>query len=375
VNHSIRRKFLHTLALGAGAVGSGVLPRLLWAGDNAFDLGLQGQDFISKGQFDQAVKVLVRAEALDPENTWILEMLGRSYYRTGQRENAVTVFRKIRQLEPDNLIARAWVEMLTQTPIQRQPKERPKTALEQEALTEEQAQLSRLESSEGMRYQMRRLVIDPGHGGFDSGAVGPSGLKEADINLQIGKMLADTLNSKGNTQAFLTRRGDYFVPLSERTVVANQYRADLFVSVHINANENRSAGGSETYFCAEKASSEEAQRVAEFENSVVKYEDAGAYQEGMIDLEDLLFRAERKLYWRQSERFATACQDGLKKNLDVKSRGINSANFYVLKKNRMPSILLEVAFISNPVEEAMLRKPEFLSATVKSIVDQLLALS
>lgn len=94
-----------------------------------------------------------------------------------------------------------------------------------------------------MQYQMRRVVIDPGHGGFDSGAVGPSGLKEADVNLQIGKMLAEMLNSKGNIQAFMTRRGDYFVPLSERTVVANQYRADLFVSVHINANESRAANG------------------------------------------------------------------------------------------------------------------------------------
>jgi N-acetylmuramoyl-L-alanine amidase len=375
MNEFMRREFLRTMAWGAVAAGSGMLPRLLRAQESAFDLGLQGQDLISKGLFDQAVKVLARAETLDPENTWILEMLGRSYYRNGQRENAVTVFRKIRQLEPDNLIARAWVEMLTQTPLPRQPKEHTMTPLEQEAQTEEKAMLSRLEGREGMQYQMRRVVIDPGHGGFDSGAVGPSGLKEADVNLQIGKMLAETLNSKGNIQAFLTRRGDYFVPLSERTVVANQYRADLFVSVHINANESRAANGSETYYCAEKASSEEAERVAEFENSVIKYEDAGAYQEGMIDLEDLLFRAERKLYWKQSERFATACQDGLKQNIDIKSRGINSANFYVLKKNRMPSILLEVAFISNPAEEALLRKPEFLSATVKSIVYQLLALS
>jgi N-acetylmuramoyl-L-alanine amidase len=259
--------------------------------------------------------------------------------------------------------------------LPRKPKERPLTQLEREALAEEDAMLSKLEGAEGISYQLRRVVLDPGHGGFDSGAVGPTGLKEADVNLQIGKMLADEINGRGSIKAFLTRRGDYFVPLSERTVVANQYRADLFVSIHINANENRSARGSETYFCAEKASSDEARRVAEFENSVIKYEDEAAYQEGMIDLEDLLFRAERKLYWRQSERFAQASQAGLIKNTQVKSRGVHSANFYVLRKNRMPSILLEVAFISNPNEEALLRKLEFLSATSRQITDQLLTLS
>jgi N-acetylmuramoyl-L-alanine amidase len=370
-----RRKILKALTWGAVTVGSGLLPRLLVAQEDAFGLGLQGQELLAKGQFAPAAEVLARAEALDPENTWILEMLGRSYYRLGQRENAVTIFRKIRQLEPDNLIARAWVEMLTQTPIERKPKERPMTPLEKEADAEEKAMLSQLEGKEGTEYQMRRMVIDPGHGGFDSGAVGLSGLKESDINLQIGKQLADSLNGKGNIKAFLTRRGDYFVPLSERTVVANQYRADLFVSIHINANENRAAKGSETYFCAEKASSDEAQRVAEFENSVIKYEDEASYKEGMIDLEDLLFRAERKLYWQQSERFATATQDALKRNAEVHSRGINSANFYVLKKNRMPSILLEVAFISNPEEEALLKKPEFLAATVKNVTDQLMSLT
>jgi N-acetylmuramoyl-L-alanine amidase len=370
-----RRKILKALTWGAVTVGSGLLPRLLVAQEDAFGLGLQGQELLAKGQFAPAAEVLARAEALDPENTWILEMLGRSYYRLGQRENAVTIFRKIRQLEPDNLIARAWVEMLTQTPIERKPKERPMTPLEKEADAEEKAMLSQLEGKEGTEYQMRRMVIDPGHGGFDSGAVGLSGLKESDVNLQIGKQLADSLNGKGNIKAFLTRRGDYFVPLSERTVVANQYRADLFVSIHINANENRAAKGSETYFCAEKASSDEAQRVAEFENSVIKYEDEASYKEGMIDLEDLLFRAERKLYWQQSERFATATQDALKRNAEVHSRGINSANFYVLKKNRMPSILLEVAFISNPEEEALLKKPEFLAATVKNVTDQLMSLT
>ena len=375
MNSSNRRQFLRTLAWGAASAGSGLLPRILLSQENAFDLALEGQDLLSRGQFDQAAQILARAEALDPENTWILEMLGRSYYRLGQRGNAVAVFRKIRKLEPDNLIARAWVEMLTQTPITRKPKERPPTPLEREAMAEENAMLSRLEGKEGVGYQMSRVVIDPGHGGFDSGAVGPTGLREADVNLQIGKLLTDSINSRSNIKAFLTRRGNYFVPLSERTVVANQYRADLFVSIHINANENRSAKGSETYFCAEKASSEEAQRVAEFENSVIKYEDEATYREGMIDLEDLLFRAERKLYWHQSERFAIATQEGLKQNTQVRSRGIHSANFYVLRKNRMPSILLEVAFISNHEEEALLKKPEFLATTVKQVTDQLLALS
>jgi N-acetylmuramoyl-L-alanine amidase len=206
---------------------------------------------------------------------------------------------------------------------------------------------------------VHRVVIDAGHGGFDPGAVGKTGLKEKDITLDIAKQLRQRLETNGKKQAFLTRTDDYFVPLAERTVIANQYRADLFISLHINANPKQDPCGSETYFCSEQASSKEAARVAATENAVSKYDQPLKKKEGYIDVEDILFRFERKLYWDESAKFAKRFQDGIKNSLPLQSRGIHSADFSVLRKARMPAILIETGFISNPGDEINLAKPAF----------------
>jgi len=156
--------------------------------------------------------------------------------------------------------------------------------------------------------------------------------------------------------------------LSARTVTANQYQADLFISIHINANKNRNAHGSETYFCSEKASSAEAKRVALYENSVLKFDEPYKKKPGHIDIEEILFKFEQKLYWSESGRFAKSFQERFKQYLPLKSRGIHSANFYVLRRTKMPSILLETGFISNPNNEAMIKKTAFRDKIVDSII-------
>ena len=154
----------------------------------------------------------------------------------------------------------------------------------------------------------------------------------------------------------MTRTGDYYIPLSDRTVIANQYQADLFVSIHINANENREAHGCETYHCSETASNKEAARVAALENAVLKYDEPYKKRPGHIDIEEILFKFERRLYWEESGKFATAFQNRFERALPFKSRGVHSANFFVLRRARMPSILLETGFISNYEEEGKLKK-------------------
>jgi len=363
-----RRSFLKLLGQGF-LVSSGLLAFSLpgWA-QSAFDYALEGQNLIQKKRYAQALEVLKKAVSLDPKSDWAYGLLGRAFRGLGQTAQAVTAFREAVRLNEDDVYSRMIVEIMTQKPIAGLTKKiRPMTALEREAIEEESRMLGRLRAQNGLDYQVKRVVIDPGHGGFDSGAIGPSGLKEKDVTLALGLKLHEKFNAQGKIKSFLTRTGDYYVPLSTRTVIANQHQADLFISIHINANKDRQAQGSETYFCSENASSAEAEKLAALENSVLKYDEPFKSEPGHINLEEILFKFEQKLYWSESGRFAEKFQERIKNNLPLKSRGVYSANFYVLRRAKMPSILLETGFISNSNEEAMLKMPVFREKIVDAI--------
>ncbi len=363
-----RRKFLHCLGKGILlAPLAGVFPAVVF-GETAFDLGLQGQDLIQKGEYGKAVEVLTRAVALDPSSEWSYGLLGRAYHGLGKNAEAVEAFRQALRINPEDTYSRWMIDMMTQKPLPRLPKkEKPLSPLEIRAREEEKKVLGRLESQEGLAFRVNRVVIDAGHGGFDSGAVGLSGLKEKDVTLDLANRLHRRLESAGRVKSFLTRTADYYIPLSDRTAIANQYQADLFVSLHINANENRKAHGSETYFCAEKASNAEAARLAEFENSVLKYDEEFKKEEGFFSIEELLFYFEQRMNWKESGRFAETFQAKFKEDLPFRSRGVNSANFFVLRRARMPAILLETGFISNPEDEDKLKKPAFLDKIADAV--------
>jgi len=229
-----------------------------------------------------------------------------------------------------------------------------------------------------LNLRIGRVVIDPGHGGWDSGAKGPAGYMEKQATLDIARTLNRLLTrrggrGRGEMKSFLTRRGDYYLPLAERTTIANQYRADIFVSIHINSNNNRGANGTQTFFSSEKASSKEAARVASRENAVAREEEAFRGKPGFVDIEDVLFRFERKLYWSDSERLASRFQRGTGGALSLKNRGIASANFFVLRNARMPAVLVEVAFISNPREEALLKTRSFRTKVAETIFTQIMS--
>ncbi len=206
-------------------------------------------------------------------------------------------------------------------------------------------------------YKITTIVIDPGHGGKDPGAIGRGGTREKDIVLAIAKELKRLLSERLGIRVVLTRTGDYFVPLRERTARANNERADLFVSIHANAALGRARGGGfETYFHS-LALTKEAKAVARRENAVIRLEKGS--RRAMSQAEFILWDMAHNVFMHESNELAILVQEEMDKKSRLRNRGVRQAHFYVLSGADMPSILVEVAFISNPKEENMLRNPNF----------------
>lgn len=208
------------------------------------------------------------------------------------------------------------------------------------------------------------IVIDPGHGGKEVGAVGPNGVYEKDITLALCQKLAASLASKIGARVVLTREDDSVVSLDQRTALANQYKADLFLSVHLNAAVVRDAKGSETYFLSLEASDELARKAADTENA-----SSGAGPDASSDLKLILWDLAQQTYLGESSRFAQAVQEEMNSATGVSNRGVKQAPFKVLVGATMPAALVEVGFISNPDEEAKLQSAEFQNLMVEALTN------
>jgi N-acetylmuramoyl-L-alanine amidase len=208
---------------------------------------------------------------------------------------------------------------------------------------------------------IRTIVIDPGHGGREVGAVGPGGLMEKDITLAIARKLQTSLAGKLNARVVLTREDDSVVSLDQRTALANQYKADLFISVHLNAAVVKDAKGSETYFLSLEASDELAKKAAESENAQASVPNPNA------DLNLILWDLAHQAYVDESSRLAQAIQEEMNAATGVANRGVKQAPFKVLVGATMPAALVEVGFISNPDEEARLKSEEFQNLMVQTL--------
>jgi N-acetylmuramoyl-L-alanine amidase len=197
-----------------------------------------------------------------------------------------------------------------------------------------------------------RIVIDPGHGGHDTGTIGPTGLMEKDLCLDVALRLGKIIDQRlPGADVLYTRSDDTFVPLEERTSIANQGKADLFISIHANSSRDSGARGIETYYLNLKGSAE-AMEVAARENATA--------QEGVHDLESLVKKIAQTEKIDESKEFAQDIQDSLAKRIqkNVKNRGVRKAPFVVLIGADMPSILTEISFLSNPADEKLLKQPE-----------------
>jgi N-acetylmuramoyl-L-alanine amidase len=197
-----------------------------------------------------------------------------------------------------------------------------------------------------------KIVIDAGHGGHDTGTIGPTGLEEKDLTLDVAQRLGKLIEQKLGAEVIYTRSDDTFIPLEERTAIANQAKADLFVSIHANSSNDPSARGIETYYL-NLTDSAEAREVAARENALA--------QASIHDLQDLVQKIARNEKIDESRELATEVQTGLTKHMQrashaQKNRGVKRAPFVVLLGANMPSILTEISFISNPSDEASLKK-------------------
>jgi N-acetylmuramoyl-L-alanine amidase len=208
-----------------------------------------------------------------------------------------------------------------------------------------------------------KIVIDPGHGGHDTGTIGPNGLEEKDLVLDVGRRLGKLLEARLGAEVVYTRKDDTFIPLETRTAVANQARADLFVSIHANSSHDPDARGVETYYL-NFTSSPEALEVAARENAVS--------EKSIYELQDLVKKIALKEKIEESREFAGDVEQSLHSGLAAKSpairdRGVKKAPFIVLIGANMPSILAEVSFVSNPTDEHRLATGEYRQRIAESL--------
>jgi N-acetylmuramoyl-L-alanine amidase len=208
-----------------------------------------------------------------------------------------------------------------------------------------------------------KIVIDPGHGGHDTGTIGPNGLEEKDLVLDVSRRLGKLLQTRLGAEVIYTRKDDTFIPLETRTAIANEEAADLFVSVHANSSHDPDARGVETYYL-NFTSSPEALEVAARENAVS--------EKSIHELQDLVKKIALKEKIDESQEFASDVQSSLHsglaaKNPGVRDRGVKKAPFIVLIGANMPSILAEISFVSNPGDERRLGTPEYRQKIAESL--------
>lgn len=212
---------------------------------------------------------------------------------------------------------------------------------------------------------VKRIVIDAGHGGHDPGTIGHSGLQEKDLVLDVALRLDRLVRSELGAETLLTRAGDVFVPLEERTAIANSKGADLFLSIHANSSRNRTVRGIETYYL-NFAQDPHAEEVAARENSV----SAATIK----DLQTLVKAITLNSKIDESRDFAASVQEALVGNLRpqdprIDDRGTRTAPFYVLIGANMPSVLAEIAFVSNPEEERLLNTVDHRERIARSLLE------
>ena len=208
-----------------------------------------------------------------------------------------------------------------------------------------------------------KIVIDPGHGGHDTGTIGPNGLQEKNLVLEVGRRLGKLLESRLGAEVVYTRKDDTFIPLETRTAIANQQRADLFISIHANSSHDPEARGVETYYL-NFTSSPEALEVAARENAVS--------EKSIYELQDLVKKIALKEKIEESREFAADVQESLHSGLAARSpairnRGVKKAPFIVLIGANMPSILAEISFVSNPSDEHRLETAEYRQRIAESL--------
>jgi N-acetylmuramoyl-L-alanine amidase len=219
-----------------------------------------------------------------------------------------------------------------------------------------------------LRSAVRTIVVDPGHGGTETGAIGPDGVPEKELTLVLARDLETRLTQRLPVRVVLTRTDDSKLPLDNRTAIANQNKADLFVSIHLNSSLGAGAHGAETYFLSSQATDTRAASAADSENQDAAAAPAPDAGQETQDLQMILWDLAQSHHLAESQRFAGMVQAELNQALDLKDRGVKQAPFRVLMGAAMPAVLVELGFISNPDEEAKLQNPAYRADLIDALV-------
>jgi N-acetylmuramoyl-L-alanine amidase len=224
---------------------------------------------------------------------------------------------------------------------------------------------------EGAKHKLiepvRKIVIDPGHGGSDIGKTGPTGTREKDVNLQIALTLRDRLMEELGVEVVMTRTEDVLVPLDERVEIANTAGAQIFISVHCNGWFSPDAEGFEVFFLAPARTEDEAQ-LGRDENASAAFEGRGPADESG-DIDFILWDMVQNEYLNESSELAEMIQREMSKTLGIRNRGVKQTGLRVLKGLAMPGVLIETAFLSNPKEERLLLGAEFRERVVEGTLE------
>ena len=216
------------------------------------------------------------------------------------------------------------------------------------------------------------IVIDPGHGGVETGAIGPGGVQEKELTHLLAQQLAARLQQRLPLRVVLTRSEDTQLALDARTAIANQNKADLFVSIHLNSSLGAGAHGAETYFLAQRPTDPRAASSAQQENTGAALAGAApagdSASAGEGDLQLMLWDLAQSRHLAESQRLANLVQGELNEALQLKDRGVKQAPFRVLVGATMPAILVELGFLSNPDEEKKLQDAEYRAQLVDALV-------
>jgi N-acetylmuramoyl-L-alanine amidase len=219
---------------------------------------------------------------------------------------------------------------------------------------------------EPQRRGLRTVVVDPGHGGAETGAIGPAGTMEKELTLALSRALAERLAAELGLRVALTRTDDVDRGLDERSAFANQNKADLFLSIHLNSTARGDARGAETYFLSLQASDQRAADAAAIENLVG--EAAAAPGSDEFDVQLMLWDLAQSAHLAASQRLANLIQEELNRSLELPDRGVKQAPFRVLMGAAMPAVLVELGFLSSPEEEMRLRDPAYRAGLVETLV-------
>lgn len=352
---------IHSLTIDVRSFDHQGFTRLVLEGDTSFKYDFQESGKSLKIRIDDRVNT--RDSLKNLEGSYLIESVSQST-RRGRSEFDVR-FKSSYSIQRHFVLERPY-RLVFDVAKGAGPQRNNQVEVVEESpqVLEDEEPPQRQPRSRDKKVVIETICIDPGHGGNDLGAIGSTQVSEKDITLAVGKKLRRMIESKLGLRVIMTREEDLEVSLDSRVALANNQKAQLFVSIHVNGSFRKSARGPETFFVSLQATDPESMALAQKENEALGDIDEIAEND---DLKLILWNMAQTEYIKESSKLAEFIQNELNVLLNTINRGVKQAPFRVLMRASMPAVLIEVAFLSNPREEKKLTDDAFLDKVANSI--------